>query len=104
MRPIPALALVLLAATPASAAEHTVTMSGMSYAPRAITAKVGDFLRFLNDDSETHQVFVPTKGFGVDLGTQKSEQALLLKLMRAGTFEVECVLHPDMLTRVTVAP
>jgi plastocyanin len=84
------------------AAEHTVTMVGMSYQPAVIQAKVGDVIRFVNDDSADHEVLVPTKGFGVDLGVQKPGQATELPLTRKGRFEVECVIHPHMLLKVEV--
>lgn len=90
------------AAAQASAAEHVVTMSGMAYQPAAIRARVGDVIRFVNDDAAAHEVFVPTKGFGVDLGVQKPGQSAELPLTRSGSFEVECVIHPHMLLKVAV--
>jgi len=91
------------AAFPAAAAEHTITMKGVNYQPSVIDAKVGDTLKFVNDDGTDHNVFVPTKGFGADLGMQKSGAATELKLVRLGTFEVECVVHPHMLLKVNVS-
>jgi plastocyanin len=87
---------VLLLAWPAGAADHVVQMSGANYSPARLMAKVGDTIRFVNDDSSTHDVFVPTRGFGVDLGAQKPEAITELKLLKTGRFEVECVLHSHM--------
>ncbi len=100
----PVLALLLLALLPASAAaaEHTVTMAGLAYAPARIEARVGDTLTFVNDDGLDHNVFVPTRGFGVDLGAQKPGATTRLPLGKPGTFEVECVIHPHMLLTVSV--
>jgi plastocyanin len=92
----------LLFAHAAVAAERTVTMSGLRYAPAAVEAKVGDVLRFVNDDRVDHDVFVPTRGFGVDLGVQKPGTQSELTLGKPGTFEVECVFHPHMLATVRV--
>ena len=92
----------LFATTAADAAKLTVTMAGTQYRPEAIAARVGDVLRFLNDDSVDHVVFVPTRGFGVDFGTQKPGTGVELPLGKPGTFEVECVIHPHMRARVTV--
>lgn len=86
----------------ASAAEHIVTMAGMAYQPAAVQAKVGDVIRFVNNDTVDHDVFVPTKDFGVDLGMQKPGQSVELPLARSGSFEVECVIHPHMLLKVAV--
>jgi plastocyanin len=93
---------LLLLAGPAGAAEYIVQMSGMNYSPAKLTAKVGDTIRFVNDDSNTHDVFVPTRGFGVDLGAQKAGASTELKLLRPGRFEVECVLHSHMTMLVEV--
>ena len=95
----PALAF---AATGAGAAEHRVTMAGMQYQPAAITAKVGDTIVFVNDDTVDHAVFVPTKGHAVSLGAQKPGSTVALPLRRSGSFEVECVNHAAMLLKVTV--
>jgi plastocyanin len=105
VRNILQLACLLTAASVAAqgvAAEHIVRMAGMTYQPTAIQARVGDVIRFINDDSADHEVFVPTKGFGVDLGVQKPGQATELPLTRKGSFEVECVIHPHMLLKVNV--
>ena len=91
-----------LLATPAAAAEHVVTMQGQAYTPAAIAAAPDDTIRFVNDDTSDHEVFVPTVGFGIDLGKQEPAQEAVLELARPGTFEVECVFHPDMLLTVTV--
>lgn len=89
-------------AMPVDAAEHTVTMQDAAYVPAEIHATSGDSIRFVNDDDADHEVFVPTVGFGVDLGKQEPGTEKTLSLMRRGTFEVECVFHPGMLLTVTV--
>lgn len=101
MRSFAAVAAVLLA-MPAGAAEHVVTMQQQSYAPPNVSAAKGDTIRFVNDDDTDHEVFVPTVGFGIDLGKQEPGQETVLNLARPGAFEVECVFHPDMLLTVAV--
>jgi plastocyanin len=102
MRAGVAAALGLLISVPALAAEHVVTMAGQQYTPSELTGQPGDTIRFVNDDDTAHDVFVPTVGFGVDLGKQEPRQERALNLARSGKFEVECVFHPDMLLAVTV--
>ncbi|MGE3280053.1 MAG: cupredoxin domain-containing protein [Alphaproteobacteria bacterium] len=87
-----------------AAAEHRITMAGSDYAPASIEAKVGDTLVFENDDTEAHNVFVPTVGFSTDLGKQDPGKSARLLLTKPGSFEVECVFHQDMNMRVTVKP
>lgn len=86
----------------AQAAEITVSMSGHEYQPAQVSAAVGDTIKFVNDDQTNHNVFIPTAGFAADLGKQEPGQAASLTVGKAGTFEVECVLHSNMLTTVEV--
>jgi plastocyanin len=96
------LVVAVLTGNHASAAEITVTMAGSSYQPASISAAVGDTIRFVNDDSDKHNVFVPTAGFALDLGTQEPSQETVLTVQKAGLFEVECVFHSHMMTVVEV--
>jgi plastocyanin len=91
-------------ATGAAAAEHRITMAGSDYAPATVEAKVGETLVFENNDTEAHNVFVPTVAFSTDLGKQDPGKSARLQLTKPGSFEVECVIHQDMNMRVTVKP
>jgi plastocyanin len=82
--------------------EMPVTMAGMAYQPAMISAKLGDVLVLTNDDGTDHNVFVATVGHAVDLGTQKPGETRKLTLAKAGRFEVECVIHPEMKAIVEV--
>lgn len=94
---------ILSAALPARAAEHVVRMAGAGYTPDRIDARVGDTIRFVNDDGMNHDVFVPTAGHGIDLGRQEPGDERVMTLGKAGTFEAECVFHDHMLLTVAVA-
>ena len=97
------LALAFVAgAGPVLAAEHVVQMENIAYAPMALSAKVGDTIRFVNADGTNHAVFVATAGHGVDLGMQKPKAETKLTLGKEGRFEVECVNHPNMRLVVVV--
>lgn len=94
----------VLAAAPAWAGERVVTMAGSEYRPAELRARIGERIRFVNDDETAHNVFVPTVGHAVDLGRQDPGQEAVLELGKAGVFEVECVFHPHMVMTVEVAP
>jgi plastocyanin len=102
-----AAAAVLFAATGAGAQqagqEHKVNMTAIAYAPKTLSVKVGDTILFVNNDPVDHDVFIPTKDFAANLGTQKPGTTTSLTVGRAGTFDVECVLHENMKTKVTVS-
>ena len=95
-------AAALLTAAPAEAAEHVIRMAGQQYEPAEIKAAKGDSIRFVNDDDTAHDVYVPTVGFGLDLGKQEPGEERAIRLAKDGSFEVECVFHPHMLLTVTV--
>jgi plastocyanin len=82
--------------------QFKVGMGGATYSPGTVQARVGDSIRFVNDDREDHTVFVPTFGHGIDFGTLKPGQEAVLALAKPGRFRVECVPHPDMLVDVVV--
>ena len=86
----------------ALAAEHVVTMKGAAYSPETVAAAVGDTVRFVNDDDQNHDVFVPSAGYALDLGKQEPGQETSYVLGKAGTFTVECVFHSNMMTTVEV--
>ena len=97
--------LVLQIPAAAFAAEtHVVTMAASVFHPPTLAARVGDTIRFVNDDGTDHGVFVPTVGHAVDLGTQKPEEERELTLLKAGSFDVECTFHEHMILEVEVTP
>ena len=100
---IATVSLTALLTTPVAAAEHIVRMAGADYRPNRIDARVGDTIRFVNDDGMNHNVFVPTPGHGVDFGRQEPRDERVMRLGKAGTFEAECVFHDHMLLTVSVA-
>ena len=95
-------AFVFASGGDAFAADHVVTMKGAAYSPEMVTAAVGDTVRFVNDDDQNHDVFVPTAGFALDLGKQEPGQEKSYVLGKAGKFTVECVFHSHMMTTVEV--
>lgn len=85
------------------AEEFVVTMVGSNYSPSAITASVGDTIKFVNDDGTDHNVFVATASHALDLGKQEPGSEAILVLRTPGNFEVECVFHGHMELKVEVS-
>jgi plastocyanin len=105
MRAVIFLAMAGTAVASAShAGEHRIGMAGMDYAPAMIEAKKGDTLVFVNDDAEAHNVLIATVGFSTDLGKQEPGSETTLTLGKTGMFDVECVIHEGMHSRVVVTP
>ncbi len=93
-----------LAAGGAAAEEFKIGMMGSAYTPKLVKAKVGDTLVFNNDDFTNHWVFNPKPGQAFSIGVQKEGETRRLTLLQPGTYEIECVLHPQMNMTVEVAP
>lgn len=104
----PRLALVLaaglLALGVAHAEEHVVTQKNKSFSTKKLKLKVGDSIKFLNEDSFAHNVFSLSAAKSFDTGSFSSGQARNVTFDKAGAVEVECAVHPDMRLDVEVAP
>lgn len=85
-----------------AATQVKVSMAGSTYGPKAVKAKVGDTIVFVNDDHENHWVYVPTVGFLVSKAGIKPGENFEYKATAAGRFLVLCGLHKDMSATVTV--
>ena len=106
MKPIRwlALAACLAAGSGALAAEHTVAQKDKAFGTKTLSIKVGDTVAFRNDDSFSHNIFSLTDAMPFDLGTYGGGQSKTVTFSKAGKFEIECAIHPDMRMVITVAP
>jgi plastocyanin len=90
--------LCLLAAAPqlALAGEYTVTQKDKTFSVRSLKVKVGDEVRFVNEDPFSHNIFSLSNAKSFDLGTYPKGQSKSVTFDKAGIVEVECAVHPDM--------
>lgn len=99
-----ALAAVLWMAGPACAAEHVVTQKNKAFGTKKISVKVGDTVKFTNEDSFAHNVFSLSPAKSFDTGSFGGGQSRSITLDKPGKVEVECAVHPDMQLVIEVAP
>ena len=78
------------------ATEHVVNQKGKSFIQKQLTVKVGDSVKFVNDDPFAHNVFSLSDTKSFDLGSYGQGLGKSILLDKAGTVEVECAVHPDM--------
>ena len=64
--------------------------------------KVGDTIRFMNQDPFFHNVFSLSDLKTFDLGSFPKGQFKPVIFDKPGTVEVECAIHPQMYLEVTV--
>jgi plastocyanin len=98
----PWIVAVALAAvvTGALAAEHLVGQKDKQFSVRQMKIKVGDSVKFRNDDSFFHNVFSLSSTRSFDLGSYPKGESRSVTFDKAGKVDVECAIHPEM--RMTI--
>jgi plastocyanin len=93
-----ALAIAAAAAccTGTFAAEHVVTQKAKAFSTKKLSVKVGDSIKFVNEDPFSHNVFSLSDAKSFDLGSYGQGGSKSIVFDKAGTVEVECAVHPDM--------
>jgi plastocyanin len=92
----------VLAPVATEAAEVRIEMRAGAYTPTDVRGRVGDTLAFVNHDAVQHQPFVPTPGWGVNVGDVKPGDTAGFPLARPGQFDIECAYHLGMRATVIV--
>lgn len=93
---ITACAALLALSVPAQAAEHVVVQKSKAFSAKKLSVKLGDSVKFVNDDPFSHNVFSLSDAKSFDLGSYGQGGAKSITLDKPGTVEVECAVHPDM--------
>ena len=79
--------------------EVKVSIKNTAYEPKSITAKVGQTIRWTNDDPIAHTV---TQQGGFDSGTLNAGANFTFKPARAGRIDYVCTIHPGQTGSITV--
>ncbi len=82
----------------ANSAKQIVDMTDSTFAPKAIDAKVGDTISFVNKDEIAHNA----TGEGLESGTIAGGATFDFKATTAGTISYVCTFHPGMTGRLNV--
>jgi plastocyanin len=72
----------------ASADEHTVSMTGRTFSPTVLRIQAGDTIRFVNDDTVSHEVFSLTQGYFFASGRRAPGKHAVFVFNRPGAFDV----------------
>lgn len=83
------------------AAAGAVRITGFAFTPDSRGAKVGDSVRWTNEDSATHTVTADDGAF--DSGNLAAGKAFSFAFDKAGTFAYHCNIHKRMKGTVTVS-
>ena len=69
---------------------------------KALEVKVGDTVKFTNNDPFFHNVFSLSDAAMFDLGSYPQGESKEVKFEQAGEVQVECAIHPNMQMTITV--
>ena len=83
-------------------ADHVVDQKGKTFIPHSVKAIVGDTITFKNSDPFAHNAYTDHEANEFDIGMQAPGKPITVKMLGAGSFDVECAIHPNMLLEVTV--
>lgn len=84
--------------------EHLVSQKNKAFTVKRLAVKVGDSVKFVNDDSFAHNIFSLSPAKSFDLGSFGNGGAKSVTFDKPGKIEVECAVHPDMHLDIEVRP
>lgn len=93
----------VLGAIAAAATDLTVVQKDRAFSIRQLTAKVGDQVTFVNNDTVNHNVYSETKGLEFDF-VQRPGRSDTVRFTQPGVAEVSCAIHPVMKLQIQVKP
>ena len=88
----------------ANEAAHIVGQKGKQFSATKLQLRRGESIRFVNDDTVTHNVFSKSETAPFNLKLQPPGAEQDVRFERPGTAVVRCAIHPMMRLEVTVEP
>ncbi|MAZ15989.1 MAG: copper-binding protein [Ahrensia sp.] len=88
------LAAAVMAAAPAMAADHAVTIKGFAFSPATLTVAAGDTVTFTNEDSAPHTATAGDGSF--DTGRLNKGASATVTIAGAGNHAYKCNFHASM--------
>jgi plastocyanin len=82
---------------------HTVDQKAKVFSQPELTVKVGDQIKVANKDDVTHSLFAKSAEYTIR-ETQAPGTESTFTFDKAGTVELRCAIHPQMVLKVTVTP
>lgn len=94
--------LFMLVSMVVIAAEFEVGQKDKQFTQKSLTVKVGDTVKFTNQDPFFHNVFSLSDLKTFDLGSYPKGESKSVTFDKAGTVDVECAIHPNMKMTIKV--
>jgi plastocyanin len=90
--------------TPSAGGSVEVVIKNLAFVPATIHAKVGQTVRWINQDVPPHNVTYVSGPQFTSSGTMDTGATFQLKLTQAGTIQYFCSIHPFMKATIVVSP
>ncbi|WP_405727782.1 cupredoxin family copper-binding protein [Streptomyces sp. NBC_01537] len=90
------------AVSAADAADYTIAIKDYAFAQKSLTVKVGDTVKWTNEDTAPHTVTTTSGPASFDSGNLSKGQSFSYTFTKAGTYDYYCAVHPDMTAKITV--
>ena len=94
-------ACLLISGTVLSA-ELEVGQLNKQFTKKSLSVKVGDTVKFTNQDPFFHNIFSLSELKTFDLGSYPKGEFKTVTFDKKGKVEIECAIHPNMRMTVTV--
>lgn len=79
-----------------------IDQKGLTFSSPSVTVAKGDILNFTNSDTTSHNITISGDGVSLNSGLQQPGVAFKAPMMKEGTYQVVCGIHPKMKMTVTV--
>lgn len=79
---------------------NDVTIQNFAFSPATLTVKAGTTVKWVNQDSATHQVVSDTGLF--NSGDLSKGQSFSFTFNQTGTYAYHCMIHPSMTGSIVV--
>ncbi|KRT55991.1 methylamine utilization protein [endosymbiont of Ridgeia piscesae] len=99
---LPIATILLINTLPAVAAEHEVGQKNKAFTAKELRIKVGDSVKFTNQDPFFHNVYSLSDLKTFDLGSYPKGEFRSVVFDKAGKVPVECAIHPNMYMGILV--
>lgn len=104
LRSIAVLGIAVACTTAAWSGEYEVMQKNKHFSVDHLKVKVGDTVKFVNEDPFSHNIFSLSDAKSFDLGSMTQGGSKSVTFDKPGTVLVECAVHPDMKLTIEVAP
>jgi plastocyanin len=101
-RPMIIAATLLYSYLAAAAEPVVVTQTGLKFNPNGLSISKGQTVEFVNDDATAHNILIVGDAVNFNGGLQPPGGHVKYAFTKAGTYTVQCGIHPKMKLPIAV--